>query len=253
MISMSKKHLFPVLSLLIGLALQTPLHGQYMADTTLSYTEFLTECQDFARKTRPEVWVVNFWASHNGASLSTLYDIKDIHQDYQDKPVRFVFISVDKRKMNWESRLDQYELPGEQLFLPSEADYSFLKNAFAHNSLPGIFLVNQDAQVQRVRDTRELRTLLAISTTDLPDTPYYKPATTPDPIDNKPPVDESKPDGLPDGTTIVDGWITHEVKAGETLFSLYRKYGVKVADIKRINGLSSNTIKIGQKIKIKKP
>ncbi|MEO1449156.1 MAG: LysM peptidoglycan-binding domain-containing protein [Bacteroidota bacterium] len=43
----------------------------------------------------------------------------------------------------------------------------------------------------------------------------------------------------------------HTVRRGETLFSLYRKYGVKVDEIKRANELRSNTIKVGQTLKIK--
>ena len=44
----------------------------------------------------------------------------------------------------------------------------------------------------------------------------------------------------------------HTVKKGETLSSISRKYGCTVNDIKKWNGLKSNTVKIGQKLKIKK-
>ena len=45
---------------------------------------------------------------------------------------------------------------------------------------------------------------------------------------------------------------THTVKKGETLSSISRKYGCTVNDIKKWNGLKSNTVKVGQKLKIKK-
>lgn len=44
--------------------------------------------------------------------------------------------------------------------------------------------------------------------------------------------------------------ITHQVKSGETLSHISDKYNVYIKDIKRWNNLSSNTIKVGQKIKI---
>ena len=44
---------------------------------------------------------------------------------------------------------------------------------------------------------------------------------------------------------------THVVKKGETLSSIARKYGCTTADIKSWNGLKSNTVKVGQKLKIK--
>lgn len=42
----------------------------------------------------------------------------------------------------------------------------------------------------------------------------------------------------------------HEVKKGETLYSISRSYGVSVDSVKKLNGFSGNDIKIGQKIKI---
>lgn len=46
--------------------------------------------------------------------------------------------------------------------------------------------------------------------------------------------------------------MTHTVKKGETLSSISRKYGCTVNDLKKWNGLNSNTVKVGQKLKIKK-
>ncbi len=42
----------------------------------------------------------------------------------------------------------------------------------------------------------------------------------------------------------------HEVKKGETLYSISRAYGKSVAEIQRLNQLSGNELKVGQKIKI---
>ena len=45
---------------------------------------------------------------------------------------------------------------------------------------------------------------------------------------------------------------THTVKKGETLSSISKKYGCSVNDLKKWNNLKSNTVKVGQKLKIKK-
>jgi len=45
---------------------------------------------------------------------------------------------------------------------------------------------------------------------------------------------------------------THVVKKGENLSSISRKYGCTVNDIKKWNNLKSNTVVVGQKLKIKK-
>ena len=45
---------------------------------------------------------------------------------------------------------------------------------------------------------------------------------------------------------------THTVRKGETLSSIARKYSCTVNELKKWNGLKSNTVKVGQKLKIKK-
>ncbi len=45
---------------------------------------------------------------------------------------------------------------------------------------------------------------------------------------------------------------THTVKKGETLSSIAKKYRCTVSDLKKWNGLKGNTVKVGQKLKIKK-
>src|SRR5690606_32179375 len=48
------------------------------------------------------------------------------------------------------------------------------------------------------------------------------------------------------------GWITHKVAQGQTLFSIAQQYGAKVEDLKAWNGLSSNTLSLGQSLKVGK-
>ncbi|NME68939.1 LysM peptidoglycan-binding domain-containing protein [Flammeovirga aprica] len=43
----------------------------------------------------------------------------------------------------------------------------------------------------------------------------------------------------------------HVVEKGDTLFSVSRKYGVTVSAIKNLNGMTSNEIKIGQRLQVK--
>ena len=45
--------------------------------------------------------------------------------------------------------------------------------------------------------------------------------------------------------------IVYKVKKGDTLYSISKKYGVAVEDIKKANSLKNNTISIGQKLLIK--
>lgn len=67
------------------------------------------------------------------------------------------------------------------------------------------------------------------------------------------PAAESKPTvvAAAAGSTVVPGeWVTHTVEAGETLFSISRKYEAQVGDIISWNALSSNNVQVGQKLKV---
>ncbi len=50
--------------------------------------------------------------------------------------------------------------------------------------------------------------------------------------------------------TSVQASKTHTVAAGETLFAISQKYGVDVNKIKKLNGLTSNALAVGQTLKI---
>jgi LysM repeat protein len=45
-------------------------------------------------------------------------------------------------------------------------------------------------------------------------------------------------------------WVIHQVKSGESLFSLSKEYGSSVGDLIEWNSLSSNNLKIGQSLKV---
>jgi LysM repeat protein len=49
---------------------------------------------------------------------------------------------------------------------------------------------------------------------------------------------------------IGSGGAIHKVSSGDSLEKIARKYNTTVSDLKRVNGLSSNTIIIGQELKI---
>ena len=64
-----------------------------------------------------------------------------------------------------------------------------------------------------------------------------------------------KSDVLTTGSILIipiasSGEINYIVSAGDNLYSIANKYGVTVSDIKILNNLSSNTIKVGQVLKI---
>lgn len=78
----------------------------------------------------------------------------------------------------------------------------------------------------------------AATSTPPPTLVSYTPASTP-----APPAVAPSPAPAPSVTY-------HKVASGDTLYSLSRRYGSSVAEIKRINGLSSDTIRVGQSLRL---
>ena len=257
-----------LVGLMVGcMSLAQAQSGAYRPDTTLSYDVFLDQCINFKSMQRQEVWVVFFWASWNTPSIFALDPLKSTYNLYKEKPVRFVGASVDKIRSRWEAALMREQMPWEHVLINNETDYDFIKRAFRHNSLPAIFLVNSQGKIRRMADTQELKSELFLATRHLPDQPYRKPSSSiiedltetaakediiiiPPPGETKSETTAESQPQLPEAK-VEAGWLTHKVKYGDTLFSLYRRYGVKVAEIKRINGLRSNTIRTGQVLRIK--
>lgn len=67
-------------------------------------------------------------------------------------------------------------------------------------------------------------------------------------------VEESTTDNAEDGETAVSDERTHTIQAGDTLFSIARKYGVTVEEIAEANGLEDvNRVVLGQTLKIPQP
>lgn len=49
----------------------------------------------------------------------------------------------------------------------------------------------------------------------------------------------------------VNSILYHTVESGDTLYAVARKYNIQVAEIKRLNGLASNVISIGQRLRVR--
>ncbi|MCI4670849.1 MAG: LysM peptidoglycan-binding domain-containing protein [Bacteroidia bacterium] len=201
----------------------------YVPDTSLTYPTFLRQCQEFTTRSAEKIWVVNFWASFNTPSLYSIPRLKQLNESYEGKPIRFVSISVDKNRDAWKNALMRFKMPWEQLILPSDEEYAFLRKAFKHRSFPAIFVVHLDGRIERVVDAKELQLVLSNQKNLQPDEDDIV-------------IDE----GIDDEQE----YLEHEVVSGETLYSLQQKYKVKWQEIKKFNKLPNTRIKPGQILKI---
>jgi LysM repeat protein len=81
--------------------------------------------------------------------------------------------------------------------------------------------------------------------------PPTKPVSEPKtPVTSNPTSSTASPVKTTTPTNLPGDWITHTVAQGETLFSISQKYNANVKDITSWNGLGSNSITVGQKLKV---
>ena len=112
--------------------------------------------------------------------------------------------------------------------------------------------VTQRVKVPVENNDRNKPTTPTAPTTPEPDTS----ATTAQPDNSSTEVDESTTDETevvepkPEKTVAVK---YHKVRRGETLGSIARRYGISVSQLKRWNGLRSNTAKVGKTLKVSNP
>ena len=112
--------------------------------------------------------------------------------------------------------------------------------------------VTQRVKVPVENNDRNKPTTPTTPTTPEPDTS----TTTAQPDNSSTEVDESTTDETevvepkPEKTVAVK---YHKVRRGETLGSIARRYGISVSQLKRWNGLRSNTAKVGTTLKVSNP
>lgn len=264
------------------LLLPSGVQAQYRPDT-MGFASFLNLCQEFSRSNRQELWVVTFWASWNSNSLYQLPALKATYANYTQKPVRFFFLSRDRSTSVWQNTLQREQLPGTHVLISQTEDYEYLKQGFQHSSIPSMFLVDSGGNIYRVERVQQLREMLEEQARMLPDTyasnqptPGFPSNPAPNPSTNNPfgvetappvntpttqqpttsqpatpPVSSPAP-STPSTGTVADGYLTHTVRASETLYRISRTYNVSVDEIRRLNNLNGNLIKIGQVLRIKR-
>ena len=86
-----------------------------------------------------------------------------------------------------------------------------------------------------------------------PPGPVYPPVTTPDPTPSTPPPGPvvRPPTVDPPGPTVSPTTQTYyTVVGGDTLYGISRRYGLSVDELKQLNGLTSNNLAVGQRLRV---
>lgn len=142
--------------------------------------------------------------------------------------------------------------PGETMFSIARTYNVSVNDLMTWNELKGNDLsVGQALIIQGAAETKPAAPAEAPKVAETTPAPEKKP----EPAPNKQAAekrDSASPSPSTSASTSMTtgGWITHQVTQGQTLFSIARQYDAKVEDIIEWNGLSSNTLSLGQSLKV---
>ncbi len=160
------------------------------------------------------------------------------------------------------SKLHKVE-PGETLFAISKKYNVSVSDIMSWNKLQGndlsvgqSLIIEGVAEKQIASTTPPTPTPVPVPSTNTKTTETKAAKTAEAPVVKekaKEVVETPKPSPQPErsGSASLPGdWITHTVEQGETLFAISKKYNAKVEDVISWNGLPSNNLNPGQKLKV---
>lgn len=149
--------LLPAILLFTSFSTQLFAQNSYTPDLSMSMADFQTQ----ALKEKNEIWVVDFWASWCGPCVRSIPHMKEVAEKFADKQVRFISISWDRNKTQWEAAINRFQMPWQQILIPNIRNAPpMLDKHFPHQSIPSVFLVSPDGKVKKVKNPYNLEDAL---------------------------------------------------------------------------------------------
>jgi thiol-disulfide isomerase/thioredoxin len=86
---------------------------------------------------------IDFWSRGCAPCLAEMKDAKKIREHFKDKPVRFVYISLDNDDKTWTDAIKQFEINGINT---RPAKGSDLEKKYGANAIPAHFLLDKEGK-----------------------------------------------------------------------------------------------------------
>ena len=143
-------HRWALFLCLLAAAFQAPAQN-YQPEISMDLEAF----QKQALGPKEDVWVVDFWATWCRPCIQAIPHMKQLHQKYQDRGVRFVSVSWDRNEAQWLSGLEHFKMPWQHLIVPKGQE-AWLDEAFPHKGIPTAFVIDRDGRIKKVSDVYKL-------------------------------------------------------------------------------------------------
>lgn len=142
---------------------------QQRAAADRPYRDFEAESPDGTRHRLAEYadgkhhLLLDFWASWCGPCIASFPRMKQFHEQYKDRGLRILGISLDKDRAAWLTALERHRLPWTSLRSPSStgSDDTDAADLYGITSIPALVLIAPDGTVLAVDiEARDLDTKL---------------------------------------------------------------------------------------------
>jgi thiol-disulfide isomerase/thioredoxin len=135
----------------------TPEYKEYLHKSALAETvpvksgQLYTmqgEVADFSKLVQNQrVSYVDFWASWCAPCRAEMPDSKKLREEYRDKGVNFIYISIDQNTAAWERAAKQIGIAASESFLLPKGKDSDMARQFKITAIPRYMIIGEDGRV----------------------------------------------------------------------------------------------------------